>query len=179
MKLTAACVVTLIFSASVVRAQTPAAQKVGLVQYVKASYAGIKRDLVAAAERMPEADYGYKPSEMNDVRTYAAVIAHAADGMFGTCARVKGVPNPQPDVEKKLTRKPDIVKALAESFAFCDEAFSSLTDRSAEEYVRQGPVEIPKIAALMGALAHNAEMYGISSVYLRAKNLVPPGSDRR
>jgi hypothetical protein len=31
----------------------------------------------------------------------------------------------------------------------------------------------------MGLLAHNAEMYGISTVYLRAKNLVPPASERR
>jgi hypothetical protein len=29
---------------------------------------------------------------------------------------------------------------------------------------------------LMGLLAHNAEMFGISTVYLRAKNIVPPGS---
>jgi hypothetical protein len=35
------------------------------------------------------------------------------------------------------------------------------------------------VAALMGALAHNAEMYGIGTVYLRAKNLVPPGSEPR
>ena len=43
----------------------------------------------------------------------------------------------------------------------------------------QGPVEVPRVAAMMGLLAHNAEMYGISSVYLRARNLVPPGSERR
>jgi hypothetical protein len=99
--------------------------------------------------------------------------------MFGSCARAKGVPNPNPDVEKRLIKKADIVKALADSIAFCDEAFSSLTDQSAGEYVRQGPVEIPRGAALMGLLAHNAEMYGISSVYLRAKNIVPPASERR
>jgi hypothetical protein len=116
---------------------------------------------------------------MGDARTYGAVISHAADGMFGACARVKGVPNPQPDVERKLAQMTDIVKALADSFAFCDEAFSALTEQSAEEYVKQGPVEIPRVAALMGVLAHNAEMYGISTVYLRAKNLVPPGSERR
>jgi hypothetical protein len=28
-------------------------------------------------------------------------------------------------------------------------------------------------------LAHNAEMYGISTVYLRAMNVLPPGSERR
>ena len=92
--------------------------------------------------------------------------------------RAKGVPNPHPDVEKTLTDKAQIVKALAESIALCDEVFGSLTEQNAQEYVRQGPAEVPRIASLMGLLAHDAEMFGISTVYLRARNLVPPGSDR-
>ena len=58
-------------------------------------------------------------------------------------------------------------------------AFSALTDQSADEYFPQGPVEVPRVALLMGLLAHNAEMYGISSVYLRARNIVPPASEGR
>ena len=178
MKLTT-CLVIVAVSSSVAMAQSPTGQKIGLVGYLQAGYAGIKRDLMAAAEKMPEADYGYKPSQMSEARTYGAVIAHAADGMFGACARAKGVANPNPDVEKMLIKKAAIVKALADSIAFCDEVFSSLTDQSAGEYVRQGPVEIPRGAALIGVLAHNAEMYGVSTVYLRAKNIVPPASERR
>jgi hypothetical protein len=179
MKLAVVSVVVMVFSTSVALGQNSAGKKVSLVQYVKASYGGIKRDLVAAAERMPEADYAFKPSPMAEARAYGAVIAHAADGMFGTCARLRGVPNPQPDVEKTRTRKAEIVKALTDAFALCDEAIAALTENSAEEFVPQGPVEIPRVAALMGVLAHNAEMYGISTVYLRAKSLVPPGSERR
>ena len=93
--------------------------------------------------------------------------------------RAKGVPNPSPGLEKKLSSKPEIVKALAASIEFCDEVFSALTDRTAGEYVKQGPGEITRAAALVGVLAHNAEMYGISTVYLRARNLVPPASERR
>jgi hypothetical protein len=173
------CLVTLAVTSSVTLAQTPAPRRVGLIDYVKAGYAGIKRDLLAAAERMPDADYAFKPSQMREARTYAAVIAHAADGMFDACARAKGGANPHPDVEKTLTSKGPIVKALAESIALCDEVFAALTDQTAQEYVRQGPAEVPRVAALMGLLAHNAEMYGISTVYLRAKNLVPPASERR
>jgi hypothetical protein len=46
---------------------------------------------------------------------------------------------------------------------------------SAAGDVVQGPA-VPRSAALAGLLAHDAEMSGISTVYLRAKNLVPPGS---
>lgn len=178
MKLTAALVIVAI-TAPLATAQTPAVRKVGVVEYLQASHAGITRDLIAAADKMPEADYGFKPSQMSEVRTYGAVIAHTASGMFGACARVKGVPNPMSDLEKKLSSKTEIVRALADSIAFCDDAFSGLTVQNANDYVRQGPVEIPRQAALMGVLAHNAEMYGISTVYLRAKNLVPPGSEPR
>jgi hypothetical protein len=162
----------------VASAQTPAGRKIGLIQYLQTSYAGTKRNLVAAAEKMPDADYGFKPSQMSEARTYGAVIAHAADGMFGACATARGVVSPA-TVEKRLTTKAEIVKALADSIAFCDVAFSALTAESAEDYLPQGPFEIPRAALLMGVLAHNAEMYGISTVYLRAKNLVPPASAQR
>ena len=178
MKLTV-CLVMVVLSSTPAIAQTSAGPKVGLVQYMQASHAGITRDLIAAAEKMPEADYGFKPSQMTDARTYGAVIGHAADGMFASCAKAKGVPSPVQDVEKKLSSKADIVKALKDAVAFCEGVFSSLTEQGADEFVRQGPVEIPRSAALIGVLAHNAEMYGISKVYLRAKNLVPPGSERR
>jgi len=146
------------------------------VQYIQLSYGGTQRNLVAAAEKMPEVDYGFKPTEMKEARTFGAVIAHAADGMFGGCASAKAVPDPSPDVEKRFTTKADIARALAASIAFGDDAFSGLTDQNAGDYVHQGPVDIPRAAALMGVLAHNAEMFGISTVYLRAKNIVPPGS---
>jgi hypothetical protein len=172
------CLVIVAVCAPVAIAQTSARRKIGLIPYLQAGYAGTKRDLLAAAEKMPDADYGFKPSQMSEARTYGAVIAHAADGMFGACATARDVATPA-TVEKRLTNKVEIVKALADSIAFCDVAFAALTAESAEEYLPQGPVEIPRAALLMGVLAHNAEMYGISTVYLRAKNLVPPASERR
>ena len=108
MQLTAfTCLATFLVSSSLVlaQAQAPAVQKVGLVQYVQAGYGGIKRDLLAAAERMPETDYGFKPSQMSEARTYGAVIAHAADGMFGGCARVKAVPTRNQRSRKNSHRK--------------------------------------------------------------------------
>jgi hypothetical protein len=174
-----ACLLIVVVCAPIAIAQAPTGRKIGLIQYLHAGYAGGTRNLVAAADKMPDADYGFKASQMNETRTFGAIIAHAADGMFAACATARGVASPVTDVEKNFTNKAEIVKALANSISFCDEAFSALTDRSTEDYVRQGPIEIPRAAVLMGVLAHNAEMYGISSVYLRAKNIVPPGSERR
>ena len=33
--------------------------------------------------------------------------------------------------------------------------------------------------ALYGLLAHNSEMYGIGTVYLRLKGIVPPSTERQ
>ena len=179
MKMLVACLAMLVLLSRLTGAQAPVGQKVGLVRYLQLAYAGTKNNLIAAAEKMPDGEYGFKPSQMSEARTFAAVMGHAADGMFQSCANAKRLPNPAASVEKTLSTKAEIVKALTDSIAFCDEAFANLTEESAAEYLRQGPVEVPRAAVLMGVLAHNAEMYGISTVYLRAKNLTPPASEPR
>ena len=35
-----------------------------------------------------------------------------------------------------------------------------------------------RAAVVAGLLAHTSEMYGISTVYLRSRNIVPPASER-
>jgi DinB superfamily len=159
-------------------AQPPSSpKKVDLVGYLQGGYAGLKADLTAAAEAMPGADYGFKPTSMPEVRTFAETIAHVASAQRSMCARLRGVPDESPKVQP--TTKAEVQKALAASFDSCDAAFSSLTEASASEFVQQGPVAVPKTAALVGLLAHNAEMYGIVTVYLRARNIVPPSTARQ
>jgi hypothetical protein len=158
----------------------PPGHRIGLASYVKASYAGLKGNLTQAADKMPEADYRFKPGSMPEVRTFGQLFGHVAEAQFVVCAAVKGVPNPieGKHLEQDLKTKGEFVKALADSFTFCDDAFSSLTDANQMDFVRQGPGEIPRSAALMGLLAHGAEMYGVSTVYLREKGFVPPSTER-
>ena len=155
----------------------PPGKKIDLIGYLQAGYAGVKADLTSAAEAMADGDYGFKPSSMPEVRTFGETIAHVASAQLTICARLRDVPDESPKVPP--TTKAEVLKVLAASFASCDAAFASLTDASGGEFVRQGPVEVPKTAALVGLLAHNAEMYGITTVYLRAKNIVPPSTARQ
>ncbi len=159
-------------------AQGQPVQKVDLIQYLKISHAGITRDLLAAAELMPASEYGFKPTQMPEARTFAGVIAHTSAAMFDTCARLQGIANPAPDAEKKVASKTEVLQSLKEAVALCEKAVGSLDEQNAGVYIRQGPAEAPRSAVLAGLLAHDAEMYGISTVYLRAKNLVPPASRR-
>jgi hypothetical protein len=154
---------------------------VGLVVYLKAGYTGLKQNLIAAAEKMPEADYGFKPGAMPEVRTYGQLFAHVAAGQYGTCAAMKGTSNPiqGQNIEQDLKTKAEFVKVLADSFAFCDDAVAALTDQNAAEFIKQGQGEVARAAALAGLIAHNSEMYGISTVYLRARNIVPPSTEQQ
>src|SRR5215208_8098483 len=132
--------------------QQPTGQKIGLATSLQNSYAGIKRNFTAAAEKMPEADYSFKPGSTPEARTFAQVIAHIAQSQFGTCSALKGTPNPQQgkNLEQELKTKADVTKALADSFALCDDAFAGVTDANATEFVKLGPNEVTRVAVLYG-----------------------------
>jgi DinB family protein len=172
-------VAAFVLVASLAAVQEPTGRKAGLALVLQISYQGIRANLISEAEKMPEADYGLKPGPMSEVRTFGQLFAHVAAGQFGTCAAVKNVPNPIAgrNLEQDLKTKAEFTKALADSFAFCDDAFSSTTDENALQFVRQGPNELTRASVLYGLLAHNAEMYGIGTVYLRLKGIVPPSTE--
>ncbi len=160
--------------------QPPAGgQKIGLATSLQRGYAGFKTNFTAAAEKMPEADYSFKPGSTPEARTYTQVIAHIAQSQFGQCSSVNGVPNPMQgkQLEQELKTKADVTKALAESFALCDSAFAKLTDENATEMIKQGSNEVTRAAALYGVLVHGNELAGTAYVYLRSKNIVPPPTE--
>jgi hypothetical protein len=181
MKRAASLVAAFMLMGSVGIAQPPIERKAGLAMYLQLGYGGIKADLIASAEKMPEADYGFKPGPMPEVRTFGQLFAHVAASQFRVCAAVRGVPNPSEgkNLSQELKTKVEVVKALADSFAFCDDAFLSTTEENALEFVRQGPNELTRASVLYGLLAHNSEMYGIGTVYLRLKGIVPPSTARQ
>jgi len=171
----------LALSAAFAFAQMPAAgQKVTLQTSLQRGYAGIKQNLTQEAEKMPEADYSFKPGSTAEARTFAQVIAHVTQSQFGTCSALKGTPNPMQgkNLEQELKTKAEVTKALAESFAICDAAFESVTDANATEFVKLGQNELTRAAVLYGIIAHGNELYGTGAVYLRSKNIVPPSTER-
>ena len=164
--------------AAVAAAQGPPPGPVGTATALQRNYAQLKNNITSSAEKMPEADYFFKPTP--DIRSYGQLWAHVADAQFGQCSGAKGVPNPrqgQPSFEQ-LTTKADVQKAVADSFAFCDDVFASLTDESATQMVSNGRGgQQSRIGALTGILTHGSEMYGIGTVYLRLKGQVPPSTE--
>src|SRR5947209_3881854 len=149
---------------AVALAQQPPAggQKVDIATSLQRNYNGIKTNLTQAADKLADADYTFKPGTMSEVRTYGQLFAHVAQAQFAQCSGVKGDANPQQgkQLEQELKTKAEIVKALADSFAFCDDVFSATTADNALQYVRAGNNEVTRAAALYGVIVHDNEMYG-------------------
>src|SRR5947208_7949844 len=154
-------------------------QKIGLATSLQRGYQGFKNNFTAAADKMPEADYTFKPGSTPEARTYAQVIAHIAQAQFGQCSALKGVPSPTAgkNLEQELKTKAEVTKALADSFVLCDDLFANVTDANATEMVKQGQNEVTRAAALYGVIVHGNEMAGTAYVYLRSKNIVPPSTE--
>jgi len=87
---------------------------------VKSMRATIQRDLAEAAQSMPADEYSFKPTP--DVRTFGELIGHLASANFFFCAQVKGERPPMVTNYEKLTDKAALVKALTDSFTYCDGA---------------------------------------------------------
>jgi uncharacterized damage-inducible protein DinB len=156
---------------------------------LKSSFDTVSRYLVGSAEKMPEANYAFKPTP--EVRSFGEILGHVANSQFSYCSRAKGEKNPNEgnDFEKKTT-KADIIKGLNDSVAYCSAVYDTMTDAKAVEPLAApaAPAGAPTRAAqpaatrlrfLLGNVTHDQEHYGNLVTYLRLKGLVPPSSEPR
>jgi uncharacterized damage-inducible protein DinB len=159
-------------------AQTPAAPANPISQAIRDGWNGAKRNVAGSAKVMPAAKYSFKPTE--SVRTFGQILAHLAGANYIFCAAARGEKSPHAEdaFEKSATTPAAIAKALDDSIAYCDAAYSALDDRRAAEII-DGPFgggKEARAAALMGNTGHNNEHYGNLVTYLRINGLTPPSS---
>ncbi len=69
----------------------------------KGLYTAVKGDILKSAEKMPEANYAFKPSP--DVRNFGAILGHLVDDQYFFCSAAKGEMK-NTKVEKEVTPKP-------------------------------------------------------------------------
>ena len=149
-----------------------------MVAAIKAQHDMFKGNLVKSAAKVSEADYGFKPTP--EVRSFGELVGHVANANFNICAAAIGEKSPSTaNIEKTVTGKAALEKALADSIAFCDGAFGKLTTASAAETVKFFTGPTPRLGVLAFNNAHNMEHYGNMVTYMRLKGIVPPSSEGR
>jgi len=166
-------------SVGVVQAQTAAANPVS--SSIRGDWKTIETYIKQSADLMEEANYSFKP--VDSVRTFGAILAHVTGANYLYCAAAKGEKSPhaEQDFEKTLTAKADIVKALNESLAYCDTAYTAATDASIAQMGNAafGSGQSTRASALIGNIGHLSEHYGNLVTYFRIKGIVPPSSRRQ
>ena len=138
-------------------------------------YGGVKAILLRSAEKMPEENYIFKPTDA--VRSFGHIVGHVADAQYVFCSLVRGETNPTPKIEQTKTSKADLIAALKDAFAYCDKAYDGMTDASAVQMVKLHGGDTPKLGALAANNVHTVEHYGNLVTYMRMKNIVPPTSE--
>ena len=148
----------------------------------------IEFEMMGAVKAMPADKFDFAPSqaifvpgqktEFATVRTFAQQATHVAQANYFFYSVVSGL---KPDVDMdglpKLTKKDDVVAALAGSFAFAHKAIATLTPGNAFEVVKlpePGMWTRGTLAAF--GVAHAFDHYGQMVEYLRMNGIVPPAS---
>ena len=157
-------------------APEPAAPSMAVTESLQTPYGFVKGYLTQAAEQAPETLYAFQATP--DVRTLGQILAHVADANFMFCGAASGEQGPADSAEQTLTAKADIQQALADSFAFCDQAFAGVDDTTgaAEATADMMGMTTTKLGVLSFATAHQFEHYGNIVTYLRLNDMVPPSS---
>jgi len=145
----------------------------------------IEKQIVEAAEAMPEDKFNFSPDSLNipgseykGVRTFAVQVKHVASSNYFIWSPLTGdkVPesikdgNGPPDLKSKA----DIIKFLKDSFALGHKAAATLTAENMLQTAGNGKSTRLHLAEF--GVAHAYDHYGQMVEYLRMNGIVPPAS---
>lgn len=160
---------------------TPAADPGHMTRFsraVKARFDSIKRDIVEAAEAVPENEYAFKPAPQ--VRTFGELIGHVADSQNWFCGVAAGSNPDYTDAieQSHPSTKASLVAALKASVSKCDEVYGATTAENALDVVASGKGDALRGLMLIDNISHDNEHYGNIVTYMRLKGHVPPSTAR-
>jgi uncharacterized damage-inducible protein DinB len=163
---------------ALVAQEAPAAPANPISASEKGFYRVVSGEVIRAAEKMPEANYSFKPTP--EVRSFGQLVGHVADAQYNFCTLASGESNPNnKGIEKTVTSKADLVAALNDAVAFCNKAYGAMTDADGAQMVKFMNFTVAKLTVLSLNTAHADEHYGNMVTYLRLKGIVPPSSEPR
>lgn len=184
----------LIFSAIAVRLPTNSAAAVSapqaqqaptLASNVDREVSAIEKQVVEAAEAMPEEKFNFSPeslhisgSDYKGVRTFAVQVKHIAASNYFIWSPLTGDKLPEGlkdgNGPENLKTKADILQFLKDSFALGHKAAATLTTENMLQPPGSGKSSRLHLAEF--GVAHAFNHYGQMVEYLRMNGVVPPAS---
>jgi hypothetical protein len=172
-------------AASTAPAQQSQQSSPSVASIVDREVSTIEKQIVEAAEVMPEDKFNFSPDSLNipgseykGVRTFAVQVKHIASSNYFIWSPLTGdkVPesikdgNGPPDLKSKA----DIIKFLKDSFALGHKAAATLTAENMLQAAGNGKSTRLHLAEF--GVAHAYDHYGQMVEYLRMNGIVPPAS---
>jgi len=133
--------------------------------------------LTSLAETMPEDKYSWRPSE--GVRSVGEVYLHAGGANYSLLSFLGGkMPEGfNPDYEKTVTKKSDIVKILKDSYEYARNFILSMKEEDLDKEVELPFGKFTQRSVLIIMLNHGHEHLGQSIAYARMNGITPPWSE--
>lgn len=166
-------------------AASPAQSPTTLAAMVDREVSAVEKQVVEAAEAMPEDKFNFSPESLNipgatykGVRSFAVQVKHVAASNYFIWSAVTG--DKLPDGLKDgngpadLKTKADILKFLKDSFALGHKAAATLTDENMLQTTANG--KSIRLDRTEFGVAHAFDHYGQMVEYLRMNGIVPPAS---
>jgi uncharacterized damage-inducible protein DinB len=177
--------VAIIAGAIGLRAQTSPPPTPTIVSAVDQEIRNVEKEVVEAAEAMPEGKFNFSPESLNipgaeykGVRTFAAQVKHIAASNYLIWSPLTGDKLPEglndgsgPEAVKT---KAEIIRFMKESFALGHRAAATLTPGNMLETLGRSKSTRLRLATF--AVAHAFDHYGQMVEYLRMNGIVPPAS---
>jgi len=167
-------------------ASAPQAQPAPTVaSNVDREVSGIEKQIVEAAEAMPEDKFDFSPeslhipgSDYKGVRTFAVQVKHIAASNYFIWSPLTGDKLPEGlkdgNGPESLKTKADILQFLKESFALGHKAAATLTSENMLQ--PPGSSKSSRLHLAEFGVAHAFNHYGQMVEYLRMNGVVPPAS---
>ena len=148
-----------------------------VVWSAKMLYQRDAKNMIAAAEEMPESKYSYHPTP--DQWTFGKLVAHVAQSNGGLCGALSGTTAPAAAHVSDTASKADLVAGLKASFDFCGPVLDGLTDAKLAGTVSLFHRTMPRSMALMLLPVDLADHYSQMAGYLRLNGMLPPSAQPR
>jgi uncharacterized damage-inducible protein DinB len=167
-------------------AATPQAQQAPtLASSVDREISSIEKQVVEAAEAMPEDKFNFSPESLHipgddykGVRSFAVQVKHIAASNYFIWSPLTGDKFPEGlkdgNGPENLKTKADILKFLKDSFALGHKAAATLTTENMLQ--SPGSSKSSRLHLAEFGVAHAFNHYGQMVEYLRMNGIVPPAS---
>ena len=167
------CLVTPLAADAQGTGPTPTANAV--TKTVQRLLEGYTRNLVGAAEVMPAANYGYRPTP--EEMPFGQSIAHIAEVNTFSCSKFAEAPMPEGPKVTEKDSKEKLIGALKASFEYCSQMLAKLDDSKLDDSITFfGGRPSTRAAAVFELIDDLSDHYGALSVYLRLNGLLPPSA---